>query len=108
MHFLVFVIIIAALFYYFGIVRKGRLPFWKKVQKYPEFFYTQFLKNESWIIDDGKVLINKDKYAGPFSIYVPSINEVIHVYGKRDKYINSQKLIEQQLSEHLKDQTRDT
>ena len=97
MEIIIFIIILAILFYYFVMVKNGNLSFWKKAAKNPDFVYEQLSKDNVWIIDDGNTKINKEKFDGPFLLYVPSINKTIKFYGEIGKYKNSQKRIEEKL-----------
>ena len=97
MYLIVIVVVLATLFYYFVMYKNGNLSFWKKVAKNPDLFYEMTLNNEAWIIDDGKHEINKTKYDGPFSLYVPCVGKTIKYYGKIGKYIESERVIEKQL-----------
>lgn len=97
MNIIIFIIILVALFYYFVIVKNGNLSFWKKAAKNPDFVYEQLLKDDAWIVDDGTSKIDKDKFDGPFLLYIPSVGKTIKFYGEVGKYENSQKRIENKL-----------
>jgi len=98
MSIIIFIIVLATLFYYFIIVRNGNLSFWKKASKNPDFVYKQLLEDDAWIIADGEIKINKEKFDGPFLLYIPSINKTVKFYGEVGKYRDSQKKIEQELT----------
>lgn len=97
MDIIIFVVILAALFYYFVMVKNGNLSFWKKAAKKPDFVYEHLLKDNAWIIYDGISKIDKNKFDGPFLLYVPSIDKTIKFYGEVGKYEDSQKRIEKEL-----------
>ncbi len=101
MNIIILIIILAVLFYYFVIVRDGNLSFWKKASKKPNFVYEQLLKDDAWIIADGETKIDKEKYAGPFLLYVPSIDGIVKFYGEVGKYEDSQKRIDQELTKKI-------
>lgn len=90
----IFVIVLAALFYYFVMVKSGHLSFWKKAAKRPDFVYEQLLKDDAWIIDDGIIKIDKKRFDGPFFLYVPSMGKTVKLYGEVGKYEDCQKRIE--------------
>lgn len=98
MDIIIFIVFLSAVFYYFVMVRNGNLSFWKKASKDPDFVYEQLLEDMAWIIADGETKIDKDKYDGPFLLYVPSIGRTIKFYGEIGKYEDSQKRIEQELT----------
>jgi hypothetical protein len=98
MDILLFIIISIALFYYFAIVKNGNLSFWKKASKNPDFVYTQLLADDAWIIADGKTKIDKQRYDGPFLLYVPIIGATVKFYGEIGKLEESQKRIEDKLT----------
>ena len=98
MYIIIFVVILVALFYYFVIVKNGNLSFWKKASKNPDFVYKQLLEDDAWIIYDGETDIDKEKYEGPFMLYVPNVGTTIKFYGEIGKYEDSQKRIEQELT----------
>lgn len=97
MYIIIFIIILITLFCYFVMIKKGNLSFWKKAAKNPDFVYEQLLKSDAWIIDDGTTKIDKEKFAGPFLLYVPSIGKTIKFYGEIGKYENNQERIEEEL-----------
>jgi hypothetical protein len=78
-------------------VKNGNLSFWKKAAKNPDFVYEQLLKDTAWIIDDGTTEIDKEKFNGPFLLYVPSMGKTIKFYGEFGKCEASQKRIEEKL-----------
>ena len=94
---LIVVIILAGLFYYFVMVKNGNMSFWKKAAKKPDFVYEKILKDSAWIIDDGNSEIDKDKFNGPFFLYVPSVGKTVKFYCEFDKIEASQKRIEELL-----------
>ena len=98
MDIIIFILILVALFYYFVMVRNGNLSFWKKASKAPDFVYEQLLEDSAWIVADRETKIDKDKYNGPFLLYVPSIGRTIKFYGEVGKYEDSEKRIEQELT----------
>lgn len=95
---IIFIVVLAVLYYHFVIVKNGNLSFWKKVAKNPDFFYPQLLKDDAWIVDDGTSKIEKHRLNGPFLFYVPSLSRTIKFYGKVGKYEASQKRIEKELN----------
>ena len=97
MDIIIFIIILATIFYYVVMVKNGGLSFWKKATKKPDFFYEYLLKDNAWVIDDGISKIDKDKFDGPFLLYVPSINKTIKFYGEVGRYEDSQKRMEKEL-----------
>ena len=96
MDIIIFIIILAIIYYVF-LVKAGNLSFWKKAAKKPDFVYEKLLKDDAWIIDDKTSKIDKNKFTGPFLLYVPSIGKTIKFYGEVGKYEDSQKRIEQEL-----------
>ncbi len=98
---IIFIVILAALYYYFVIVRNGNLSFWKKASKEPDFVYEQLLQGDAWIIADEETEIDKEKYDGPFLLYVPSMGGTVKFYGEVGKYEDSQKQIEQELTKKI-------
>jgi len=96
MYIAIAIIILGILYYYFVVVKHGDVAFWKKVSKNPEFFYEQLKKDEAWVIDDGSINIDKNKYTGPFMLHVPSLGKVIRFYGKIGEYEDSQKRIKEE------------
>lgn len=94
---IIIIIVIVIVFYYIVIVRHGNLSFWKKASKNPNFVYDQLLKDDSWVIEDEISKKNKDKFDGPFLLYVPKIGKTIKFYGEVGKYEDSQKRIEKEL-----------
>lgn len=99
MEIIIFIIILAVIFYFVVIVKLGNLSFWKKAAKKPDFVYEHLLKDDAWIIDDGtsNIHIDKNKFDGPFLLYVPSVGKTIKFYGEIGKYEDSQKRIEREL-----------
>lgn len=98
MYIIISIIILAVLFYYFVMVKNGNLSFWKKAAKNPDFVYEQLLKDNAWVVDDDINKKDKNKYDGPFLLYVPSIGRTVKLYGESGKYEDSQKRIEDNLS----------
>lgn len=96
MYTIIFIIILIVIFYVF-MIKNGNLSFWKKAAKKPDFIYEHLLKDDAWVIDDGISKIEKDKFDGPFLLYIPSICKTIKFYGKIGKYEDSQKRIEEEL-----------
>ncbi len=90
-------IIIFAVISYVVMIKNGNLSFWKKAAKKPDFVYGHLLKDDAWVVDDGISKIEKDKFDGPFLLYIPSIGKTIKFYGKIGKYEDSQKRIEEEL-----------
>jgi hypothetical protein len=88
-------------YYYVFIVKKGKLSFWRKAAKNPDFVYMQILQDGAWIIDDGNTQIDKERFNGPFRLYVPLIGKIVHFYGEIGKYEDSQKTIEAKMNEIL-------
>lgn len=78
-------------------IKNGNLSFWKKAAKKPDFVYEYLLKDNAWVIYDGISKIDKDKFDGPFFLYVPSIDKTIKFYGEVGKYEDSLKRIEKEL-----------
>lgn len=100
MNIIIFIIILATIFC-FVILKLGNLSFWKKAAKKPDFVYEHLLKDSAWVIDEGTsdINIDKNKFDGPFLLYVPSIGKTIKFYGEIGKYEDSQKKIENMLKQ---------
>jgi len=91
-------VIISAAIIYFIYIKYGNLSFWSKAAKNPDFVYQYLLKDDAWIIDDGLSNMDKNEFDGPFSLYIPSIDKTIKFYGKVGEYEDSQKKLEEKLS----------
>ncbi len=102
MQWLILFLIGLGLFVYFTL-RTGRLKFWKLVCRNPEKAYKYFKnQTETWMVldinmlkDVNSYLLNKnpnykEEWAGPYRLFVPSIGDVVHIYGRRDTYIKEQ------------------
>lgn len=94
--------------YFYLKLRRGKYTFWKLVGHNPEEAYRYF-KNHSdiWMVVDidqikdiNKYLRDKhpeyqEKWIGPYRLYVPSLGNVVQVFGRRELYEQEQdKLIE--------------
>ena len=93
----IFTAVVLVIAYYLVIVKNGNFRFWKKASKRPDFVYEQLLKNDAWVLDDGKVEFDKKIYDGPFLLHVPSLNKTVKFYGQVGKYEKSQKDIEEKI-----------
>lgn len=89
--------------YLFNVFRAGKSRFWKLVGHYPEKAYKYFKDHpETWIVLDSNQIKNvyqylrdkhiehRDKYIGPYRLYVPSIGNIVYIYGKKDSYEQEQ------------------
>ncbi|MCH7883051.1 hypothetical protein IIA95_01380 [Patescibacteria group bacterium] len=89
--------------YLFFTLRVGKYKFWKLVGRNPEEAYRYFKNHpEAWMVldtnqikDISKHLRNKnpeykEKWVGPYRLYVPSIGGDIQIYGKKDLYEKEQ------------------
>jgi len=86
----VVIAVIAALLFWFSILRKGKLSFWKLAAKYPDLVYQHFLKEECWFVDEVPTNIDKEDIVGPFKLFVPKLGRSITIYGIADQVDNSQ------------------
>lgn len=82
---------------YLVIVKNGKLGFWRKASKRPNFVYEQLVRSDAWELDDGKTKLNKKEYDGPFLLYVPKLNKTVKFFGKVGKYESHQKNIEEKM-----------
>lgn len=96
-------IVVIGILYYFFVLRRGNLPFWRKAAKHPDFVYEQILRDGAWVIEDGATNIDKAGLDGPFLLYVPSIGRTVKFYGRVGVYEGSQDRIEKKLSESFSD-----
>jgi hypothetical protein len=90
-------IILAALLYWFFILRPGRLDFWKVAGKYPDLAYDFFCSRDCWkVFEHGlpgnyREVVPHDEWAGPFRLSVPKLgNKMIHIFGRARDYEDSQ------------------
>lgn len=90
--------------YWFFILKKGNLGFWKLANKHPDEAYDFFKKNAPvWLVDDEDKdyieIVKKDKenWSGPFRLYVPRIGKYVKIYGRVGKFEEEQKKFEKQI-----------
>jgi len=89
---IVIVVVIIVVAGYF-LINKGKLSFWKKVGKNPEGAYDYFVKHpDVWkvIYKGDDIILDSREWAGPFRLYVPSIDKMILIYGKNELYEKEQ------------------
>jgi hypothetical protein len=99
--YIIIAVILIVVYYYVVVVKRGKLSFWHKAAKNPDFVYMQIRQDGAWKIDDGNTQIDKERFAGPFRLYVPLIGKVVRFYGEIGKYEDSQKTIEGKMNEIL-------
>ena len=88
---------ILAFLYWFFILRRGRLDFWKIASKYPDEAYDLFISEDCWKVfeenlpDDHQSIVPKEDWTGPFRLRIPKLgNRMIHVFGKYPNFEKSQ------------------
>lgn len=93
------IMIVQAFFWIYGFIRGVRIPgvmdFWKLVAQNPDNAYEWFIQSEFWEVREHPLSAeNKQDFpasiwAGPFDLYVPSIERRICIFGKEGQYENS-------------------
>jgi hypothetical protein len=78
----------------FGVIAylylKSRRPssrFWQAAAKYPEAAYQWFTSENCWHIGESRP---SDDWIGPFHLYVPSVGQMIRIYGRQPDFEQSQ------------------
>ncbi len=89
--------IVLVIAFYLVIAKNGKLGFWRKASKRPNFVYEQLVKSDAWELDNGVTKFNKKEYVGPFLLYVPRLNKTVKFFGKIGKYESNQKSIEEKM-----------
>jgi len=94
---IIILIIIYAFLYWYLILRRGKLSFWRVASKYPDAAYDFFSTSECFKVFEGnfpknhKDILPSEKWVGPFRLYVPKIgNRIIYVFGKVGEYEQTQ------------------
>lgn len=92
-------IVIQLCFWLYGFFRGFRIPgvigFWKIVTRNPDVAYDWFLNSDAWetrdfpLPSDFRRQFPDEHWAGPFDLYVPSIEKRICIFGKVGQYEKS-------------------
>jgi len=87
-----YLIIGVAIFFFIWLILHvyGRFSFWGLARKHSKIFYSFIKKEDAWVIDDGALEINEEKYDGPFRLYLDGSGITIKFYGKIGEYEKSQ------------------
>lgn len=90
-------VIVGLAFYWFLILRPGRLDFWRFVAKYPDAAYDHFKSNDCWKVfedrrpENYRDIVPKSEWAGPFRISVPKLGDKsVYIFGRRSDFGHSQ------------------
>lgn len=83
--------------FYFVVVKKGNLSFWRKAAKNPDLVFKLLSEDDAWVIGDENKDLVDTKLDGPFLLYVPTVGKTVKFYGKAGEYEESQKRIEELL-----------
>ena len=90
-------VVIVVFIYWFFILRRGRLDFWKIAAKYPDEAYNLFISEECWRVfeeslpNDHHAFVPKKDWTGPFMLRIPKLeNKMIYIFGKYPEFEKSQ------------------
>jgi hypothetical protein len=78
MEWLLGIVVLAILFYFFVMKKRGNLDFWKIAAKYPDSAYQLFKDEDCWLIFEDKSLARNHnappgEWDGPFKLSIPML-----------------------------------
>jgi hypothetical protein len=96
MKWIVIIVVAGFLYYYFVLVKHGKLKFWKFAKNHPEDAYSFFIRDDSFVVFDSKppggyrANLPSGEWDGPFRLHVPSKNRIIIIFGRVPEYLSAQ------------------
>jgi hypothetical protein len=91
------VLLFGAALYWFFILRRGRLDFWKVAARNPDAAYDHFKSASCWKVFEGglpehyRSIVQKSEWVGPFRLFVPKLGgKQILVFGNHLSFEESQ------------------